>query len=96
MASTAITYLYGPLDGDVWPQDIPDPEIAVLVGTTLKGANGMPLLARYLPAHREINPGDEGYKPGCFSTRTALLFQGWFQNQPGDSYGPQVGGMRGI
>lgn len=94
MASTAIAYLYGPLDGETWPDSEPFPEMAVLVGTNIQHASGLPLLARYLPAHREINPGDEGYMPGCFSTRTALLFDGWYINAPGDQYGPRTGGIK--
>ena len=85
MSAPAIEFLYGPNDGDAWPPDVPDPEIAVLVGTTLRGANGLPLLARYLPATTE-GP--------LFSKRDVLLFDGWYCNQPGDSYGPRTGGIQ--
>lgn len=83
-----IEYLYGPLDGDVWPEEIPYPELAVLMGTTLRASNGLPLLARYLPAAREADIGS------LFIIRRALIFDGWYLDAKGDQYGPRTGGLK--
>jgi len=85
--STAIDWLYGPNDGDVWPESVPEPQGPVLCTTTLKAPNGLPLLCRYLLAHR-VN--DDG------TIRTALILDGWFENKPGDAYGPRTGGIVGM
>ena len=89
-----IEWLYGPNDGQTWETQTTIPEdVPVLVGTTLRSAGGMPLLARYVQGIRSIESGMSYKGKAWLQDQRVFVFDGWYVNIPGDKYGPKTGGL---
>lgn len=77
-------FIYGPEDGHEVEAGREVPDQPAYTVSEFLSCEGHPVVARYVPAT------DEVHEPG----RRTFVFDGWYINPPGPSFGRRIGGMK--